>query len=47
MNINELPNEDKISKNANKMENIPKIENWINSKNLPIKIIPVPTYIKN
>ena len=37
-NINELPNVDAISQNANKLENIPKIENIINTKNPPINI---------
>ena len=33
-NINELPNVDAISQNANKLENIPKIENIINTKTI-------------
>ena len=41
-NINELPNADAINENANKLENIPKIENIINTKNPPININPNP-----
>ena len=41
-NINELTNEDKISENTNKPENVPKLENLIKAKNLPININPIP-----
>ena len=41
-NINGLPNENKIIEITNNPENVPKIENLINSNNSPININPIP-----
>ena len=47
-NINELPKEENINENTNKVEIIPKMENLINTKNnLPININPNPNPIPN
>ena len=44
-NTNKLPNVEAIKENENKLENIPKIENLINTKNPPININPNPNNI--